>query len=261
MVERVVKFVGFVPVDHLESVRDAVFTAGAGHIGGYDRCSWSTLGTGTFRGGADAHPAIGVTGVFEQVSELRFETVCLESVVDAVCAAFIRAHPYEEPAYEVYPLLRPNMPVPVAETTPTLTGAPALNGTPTQLWFDGGSRGNPGPAAAAYVLYDAGGSEIERAGEWLGSTTNNVAEYTGLVLGLKRALQLGARRLEIFSDSELVVKQLQGVYRVKHPQMVALNEQACELLARLDAHTVQHVPRSRNALADGLVNETLDAET
>ena len=99
------KLVVFVPREALESVRDALFEAGAGRIGNYERCSWYTAGTGTFRGGAGSDPAIGEPGREERVSELRLETVYPEERHDEVIAALRGAHPYEEPAFDVYPLL------------------------------------------------------------------------------------------------------------------------------------------------------------
>jgi hypothetical protein len=99
------KLVVFVPREALESVRDALFAAGAGRIGNYERCSWYTAGTGTFRGGAGSDPAIGEPGREERVSELRLETVYPEERHDEVIAALRGAHPYEEPAFDVYPLL------------------------------------------------------------------------------------------------------------------------------------------------------------
>jgi hypothetical protein len=98
------KLVWFVPEEALEPTRDAVFAAGAGRIGAYDRCSWYVLGTGTFRGGEGTEPAIGEAGHEERVPELRVETVVPAERIDAVVAALKAAHPYEEPAYDVYPL-------------------------------------------------------------------------------------------------------------------------------------------------------------
>ena len=99
------KLVVFVPPDALEDVRDAVFAAGAGRIGDYERCSWHTEGTGTFRPLAGANPAIGEVGVDERVAELRLETVFPADRHEAVVSALRAAHPYEEPAFDVYPLL------------------------------------------------------------------------------------------------------------------------------------------------------------
>jgi hypothetical protein len=99
------KLVVFVPVDALDAVRDAVFAAGAGRIGGYERCSWYTEGTGTFLGGKGTSPAVGEPGKEERVPELRLETVFPEERRDDVVGALRAAHPYEEPAFDVYPLL------------------------------------------------------------------------------------------------------------------------------------------------------------
>ena len=99
------KLVVFVPPDALDAVRDALFLAGAGRIGGYERCSWYAAGTGTFVGGAGTDPAVGARGVEERVPELRLETVFPAELHDEVVAALRRAHPYEEPAFDVYALL------------------------------------------------------------------------------------------------------------------------------------------------------------
>ncbi|HET8605774.1 MAG TPA: hypothetical protein VFL66_01970 [Gaiellaceae bacterium] len=101
------KLVVFVPEDALEQVRDALFAAGAGRIGDYERCSWYTPGTGTFLARAGAEPAVGEVGVEERVPEHRLETVYADADHDAVVAALRRAHPYEEPAFDVVPLLDP----------------------------------------------------------------------------------------------------------------------------------------------------------
>jgi hypothetical protein len=99
------KLVVFVPQDALDAVREALFAAGAGRIGDYERCSWYTEGTGTFLGGESTSPAVGQRGVEERVPEFRLETVYPEERHEYVIAALRRAHPYEEPAFDVYPLL------------------------------------------------------------------------------------------------------------------------------------------------------------
>jgi hypothetical protein len=99
------KLVWFVPPSHLETTRDAVFAAGAGWIGNYSRCSWSTLGQGTFRGEEGTSPVVGEAGIDQAVTEYRVETVVPDEKLAAVVDALRRAHPYEEPAYDVYPLL------------------------------------------------------------------------------------------------------------------------------------------------------------
>ena len=100
-----VKLVWFVPVEALDATRDAVFDAGAGRIGDYERCSWYTAGTGTFLGGDETEPAVGEPGREEHVAELRVETVVPADLVDAAVDALLTAHPYEEPAFDVYPLV------------------------------------------------------------------------------------------------------------------------------------------------------------
>jgi ribonuclease HI len=128
------------------------------------------------------------------------------------------------------------------------------------LFADGGSRGNPGPAASAAVLLDPGGELVEEIGAYLGVATNNVAEWTALVLGLEAAAKRGIRRLGVRLDSELVVKQLRGEYRVKHAGLQPLYRRAQHLLRGFAEVEIRHVPRAQNALADRLVNRLLDQE-
>jgi len=126
------------------------------------------------------------------------------------------------------------------------------------LFADGGSRGNPGPAAGGAVLLDPRGELLEEIGAYLGIATNNVAEWTALVLGLEAAAKRGIRRLGVRLDSELVVKQLSGEYRVKHAGLQPLYRRAQQLLRGFSEVEVRHVPRKQNALADRLVNRVLD---
>lgn len=124
---------------------------------------------------------------------------------------------------------------------------------------DGGSRGNPGPAAGAAVISTPDGERLTQASELLGVATNNVAEYRGLLLGLRRASELGATEVELINDSELVAKQLSGVYKVKHPDMLPLHAQATAALRAFEHWSIRSVPREQNAQADALVNAALDA--
>lgn len=124
---------------------------------------------------------------------------------------------------------------------------------------DGGSRGNPGPAAAAAVVATPDGEVVDRSSELLGVASNNVAEYRGLLLGLRRASELGAEEVEVVNDSELVAKQVNGEYRVKHPDMKPLHAQALRSLEGFARWTVRSVPRDQNEDADALVNAALDA--
>jgi ribonuclease HI len=127
------------------------------------------------------------------------------------------------------------------------------------IFADGGSRGNPGPAASGAVLFDEGGQVLREIGTFLGIATNNVAEWTGLITGLEAALELGATEVTVRLDSELVVKQLSGLYRVKHPGLIPLHTKAKTLLRKFARVDVGHVPRNQNKAADAVVNQTLDA--
>jgi ribonuclease HI len=128
-----------------------------------------------------------------------------------------------------------------------------------RLSTDGGARGNPGPAAFGYVLETEDGTILAAHGERIGVATNNVAEYSALVAGLERALELGVEELEVVSDSELLVKQMTGEYRVKNEALKELNERASRLARRVGRVDYTAVRREHNELADRLVNEALDA--
>jgi len=128
-----------------------------------------------------------------------------------------------------------------------------------RLFTDGGARGNPGPAAAAYVIEAEDGTVLAAHGEAIGIATNNVAEYAALVHGLRRAAEVGVTELEVVSDSELMVKQMRREYRVKNAALRELNEQAGRLARALGSVTYTAVRREHNELADRLVNEALDA--
>jgi len=129
-----------------------------------------------------------------------------------------------------------------------------------RLSTDGGARGNPGPAAAAYVLETDDGTVLDARGEAIGVATNNVAEYRALVAGLAKAAELGVDELEVVSDSELLVKQMRGEYRVKNAALAELYEEATHLARRIGRVRYTAVRREQNELADRLVNEALDAE-
>ena len=128
-----------------------------------------------------------------------------------------------------------------------------------RLWTDGGARGNPGPAAFAYVLETDDGTVLDARAEAIGIATNNVAEYSALVAGLGRAVEAGVRELEVRSDSELMVKQMRGEYRVKNRDLQSLFLDASRAAREIGLVTYTHVRREHNELADRLVNEALDA--
>jgi dinuclear metal center YbgI/SA1388 family protein len=392
------KLVGFVPEESVEAVAAAVFRAGAGIIGEYDDCAFASVGTGWFNAGAGANPAVGQRSVPERVPEVRWETVVPRSRVAAAVDAFIVAHPYEEPAFDLCPVedvsvrtglgrkgvlpreisvaelagrvaslfrlstcywsgdggrvvrkvgllpgsgrslldagagldvlvtgdltyhdaeraagagmaliyapheeferwclerwtetLRAELAgsevtvdmsdawrspwssvgsevresgedgVAGAGTAPDVAtgGVQALRGR-LRLRVDGGSRGNPGPGAIGAVLEDPGGRVIDRLGSTIGVCTNNVAEYRALLAGLEMARRAGAQDLEVLADSELLVKQLRGEYRVKNEGLKPLHAEAVELLRQFPLVSLRHVPREENVEADRLVNEALD---
>ena len=404
------KLVGFVPADDADLVRKAVFAAGAGVIGEYEHCSWSTGGQGTFFGREGTDPATGQAGRDESVDELRLEVVFPRRLRRRVTGAYVAAHPYEEPAYDVIPLENEvaslglgRLGVLPAATTlaafaaqvaavlrlPSVryagdagrevrrvavlpgSGAEAIArgvaqvadvlvtgdvkyhearaaqaqglalidaphgvteqegvlrwaerlaaalgaeatvetfrnptvlvwseasalGTPGggaaeraapaasserepasaagvrsanrdddryHLYTDGGARGNPGPAGIGALLLTADGDVVEELADSIGTATNNVAEYQALIAGLEIALDRGVERLDVFLDSELVVRQVNGQYKVKDAGLKPLHRQACLLLSRFPEVDVKHVRREQNAAADALVNQAIDAAT
>ena len=130
-----------------------------------------------------------------------------------------------------------------------------------RLYTDGGARGNPGPAGIGARLLTAAGDVVEELADFIGTATNNVAEYQALIAGLEIALDRGVQRLDVFLDSELVVRQVSGQYKVKDVGLKPLHRQACLLLSRFHEVDVKHVRREQNADADALVNRAIDAAT
>jgi ribonuclease HI len=128
-----------------------------------------------------------------------------------------------------------------------------------RLFTDGGARGNPGPAAYGFVLESEDGTVLAAEGEAIGIATNNVAEYSGLIAGLQKAVELHVPEVEVVSDSELMVKQMRGEYRVKNQALRTLYDEATALARRLGNVEYRHVKRAHNELADKLVNDALDA--
>ena len=123
---------------------------------------------------------------------------------------------------------------------------------------DGGARGNPGPAAIGVVVRDEDGEVLEERGERIGRATNNVAEYRALLLGIELAAELGATELELVGDSELIVRQVEGRYKVKDATMSELHAEVKRALRPFESWSIRHVRREQNADADRLVNEALD---
>ena len=131
-------------------------------------------------------------------------------------------------------------------------------GAELQIYIDGASRGNPGPAAAGVALKDMRGREIGTIKRRLGHVTNNVAEYRALLLGLEEATRLRAQRITLFSDSELLVRQMQGLYKVRSKDLQPLHAKAKALVRTFEEFDIIHIKRAKNARADALANEALD---
>ncbi len=130
-----------------------------------------------------------------------------------------------------------------------------------QLFTDGAARGNPGPASIGAVLKSPSGENVAEISEYLGETTNNQAEYRALLAGLRKALDLAVKKIDVFLDSELVVKQLHGQYKVKHPDLIPLFEEVKSLLRKFSVIQVSHVRREKNKEADKLANLALDSRS
>jgi ribonuclease HI len=127
------------------------------------------------------------------------------------------------------------------------------------LMVDGASRGNPGEAGCGAAILNPEGESVRELARYLGKATNNVAEYAGLLMGLEEAIKLGVKRLRVQSDSELLVRQLNGIYRVKEPRLIELHGKAKALLRRFESSRIMHVRREENRIADRLANEGIDA--
>ena len=127
------------------------------------------------------------------------------------------------------------------------------------IYTDGASRGNPGPASIGAVIFDEKGRNVHSLSQRIGRATNNVAEYTAAIAGLEAALALGARQVELRMDSELVVRQLEGRYRVRNPALKRLSTRTQELRGRFASFQARSIPRAENRLADRLANEALDS--
>jgi ribonuclease HI len=143
-----------------------------------------------------------------------------------------------------------------------LTLLPETPGERERFWVvytDGASRGNPGRASYGAAVFDSAGQERHRTSAAIGITTNNVAEYRGLIAGLEAALALGAKRLEVRMDSELLVRQAIGRYRVKNPGLIPLHRRVLALRSQFEEVVFRHVPRNQNKLADMLANQALDS--
>src|SRR5271169_6201940 len=126
---------------------------------------------------------------------------------------------------------------------------------------DGGARGNPGPAGYGVVIQDEAGRKVAALSEYLGHQTNNVAEYQGLIAALEYAVTNGPKAIKVISDSELLVRQIKGIYKVKNPTLKDLHARAKELIAQLDWFSIDHAMREHNQEADRLANQAMDKGT
>lgn len=142
--------------------------------------------------------------------------------------------------------------------TVKVSGAKSTSDSAVTIYSDGGSRGNPGPSAAGFVIFDANQQVIEQGGEYLGITTNNQAEYHGVRLGMEKAIERKFKRIDFNIDSMLVVNQMKGFYKIKNRELWPIHERIRELMKQFDKVTFNHVRREFNQLADGMVNKTLD---
>lgn len=137
--------------------------------------------------------------------------------------------------------------------------APSKSAQEVKMYSDGGSRGNPGPSAGGFVVLDMQDQILHESGKYLGITTNNQAEYHSLKGGLEAALKMGARTVHVFMDSQLVINQMKGIYKVKNRDLWPIHEAIKALVPMFKEVTFTHVPREFNKLADGMVNKTLDS--
>ena len=146
------------------------------------------------------------------------------------------------------------------EEAPAAQQALPLGSKAVRVYSDGAARGNPGPAGAGAVITDLRGNVLKKRGRFLGVTTNNVAEYKGLLLGLEAAKELGAREVKVRADSQLLIRQLNGKYQVRHAGLKPLHAEALRMLGTFEKSDLEHIPREENALADEMSNRAIDEE-
>ena len=192
--------------------------------------------------------------VLQRLAE-QLDDATLERIFPGQCPDSIRQIAIGTPSGENIASDRspPPAPTPLAKAPVR----PSPNGR-CSLFTDGASRGNPGQAGAGAVLLTENGEELATCSVYLGTCTNNVAEYKALLIGLEEALRQGCSELTVALDSELIVRQIQGRYKVKNEGLLPLFQQVRERLARLGKWSVTHVPRAQNARADQLANQGID---
>ena len=231
------KLVVFVPREALDPLREALFAAGAGRIGDYERCSWYTEGTGTFLGGEGSSPSVGQPGREQRLSELRLETVYPEEREAEVVAALREAHPYEEPAFDLYVLA-----------------------VKARL-FDGRRLARqPGAGRVRLRARGRGRHRARRARRGDRDGHEQRRRVPRPARRPEKALERGVDEVEVVSDSELLVKQMRGEYKVKNEALRELVDDAeAPRAPPRSASRYTAVRREHNELADRLVNEALDS--
>lgn len=187
-------------------------------------------------------------------------------IIDSIAAKFkdiettvAKLHSYDTPNLMAYPVT--NMSVGVREWLQEATNQTnKMTKNKLKLYTDGGARGNPGPAAIAYVICDLNDNVVEKSGKYIGETTNNQAEYQALFMGLQRIKQLGTDTVEVYMDSELVIKQITGLYKIKNNELKPWHAKIVELASGFKTIKFIHVPRALNKEADAEVNRVLDEQ-
>lgn len=181
----------------------------------------------------------------------------LRAPPESLEAERVEAEPAQPEPARVKPAKAKPAPAPSPATQPVRKVEGGLHDR-LLVYSDGAARGNPGPAGAGAVLFAPEGHVVERLGRYLGTNTNNYAEYMGLIIGLERAHELGAREVEVFADSQLMIRQLGGTYKVKAENLKPLHREAQALLRRFDKVKLVHVPREENKDADEMSNRAID---
>jgi len=184
----------------------------------------------------------------------------LGNLPDAVLQKYLPTFPAQRIREVLHAAIktRPKPAKPVIKPQSLFAGQNAHKKGKLLLYTDGASRGNPGEAGAGMVILDGQGEEIAAQGRYLGTCTNNVAEYKALLMGLSQASQLGGRSIEIFLDSQLIVRQIQGLYKVKSSDLQPLFAKAQELLSTFENYEITHIPREKNKRADQLANQGIN---
>jgi ribonuclease HI len=200
-------------------------------------------------------------GKREHSDEVMLIIESAEDKFEAIESAAKSLHSYDTFVLTAYPVAKASAGVREWIEQELNKGNTNMQIDTAKLFTDGGSRGNPGPSAIAYVICKMDNSVVEKSGEYIGDTTNNQAEYQALKMGLKRAGELGVKKLTVNLDSELVVKQINGLYKMKNAELRPHYDEVKRLAGQFQNIVFQHVPRKLNAEADAEVNRILDSQT